>query len=510
MRDGGRDGVMAGHALDAVRSESVSRTGRSWSVRGGLLVVALAVAAVTSVVVDSGPQRTVEAAGEAFGAGGEFHSVKPKRILDSRTLDNDVAPAGRKPSNTLFEVPVLGRFGIPEAADADRDGFDDSVLAVVVSIIVIDPTRDGYLRAFPAGASEPKTSVVNFRAGSVVPNSAILRPGDDGKISLRLVTSGAGSAHVAIDISGWFSTSRYTGGDNGGRGARLIPIPPIRAYDSALPKFGAKTLGARSQTKVPIRGAVDASSPGAPIPNDSNIKGVVVNVTGQNRGGTATYLSALPERLPADGKPETSTVNLRPGQTRANLAILPVGADGSITLFNYAGDVRIVVDIVGYLQDGRPVASQLGRVIPLVGPYRSFDSREPEFGQLALGPGKAEDWSFQDFVNDVKIGGNPVGAQIGLLGNLTATGLKRQYPWAAVSTYLTAYPTPPPPPGSQTPPLVSNLNLGENESVPNMALLTFGGSGSDPYQLRFFNRAGFVHYLLDVYAVVLAADPVNG
>jgi hypothetical protein len=507
---------MAPQTPDAVRSLPVSRNVRSRCARGGLLVAALAAAAVTSVFLDSGPQRTVEAAGEAFGAGGEFHAVEPSRILDSRKPDNDVAPAGRKPSNTLadsttFDVPVLGRGGVPEPADVDQDGFDDSVLAVVVSITVIDPTKDGYLRAFPTGAVEDTTSVVNFRAGPAVPNSAILRPGDDGKISIRLVTAGGeGSAHVAIDISGWFSTSQYTDGDNGGRGARLIPIPPIRAYDSDLPQFGSSTLGARSQTSVPIRGAVDASSPGQSIPDDPNIRGVVVNVTGQNRGSAVTYLSALPERIPDDEDPETSTVNLQPGLARANLAILPVGADGSITLFNFAGEVRLVVDIMGYLVDGTPVESQLGRVIPLVGPYRSFDTRQPEFGQQPLGPGKAEDWSFQDFVNDVKIDGDPVGPQIGLLGNLTATGLKRQYPWAAVSTYLTAYPTPPPPPDDQTPPEISNLNLRENEAVPNLALLTYGASGDDSNQLRFFNRAGYVDYLLDVYAVVLAADPVNG
>ncbi len=408
---------------------------------------------------------------------------------------------------------MLGSPGIPAPLDANSDGFDDSVLAVVVSIIVIAPNQNGYLRAFPTGAAEGTTSVVNFRSGPAVPNSAILRPGADGKISLRLVTDGGpGSAHVAIDISGWFSTSQYTGGPDGGRGARLIPISPIRAYDSQLAQFGGANLGAGWQVDVPIWGAVDASTPGTPIPNDPNIKGVVVNITGQNvfPGSTSTYLSALPDRIPVGTVPETSTVNLQAGSVRANLAILPVGASGSITVFNFAGETRLVVDIMGYLVNGKLVESQLGRVIPLVGPYRAFDTRLAEFGDQPLGPGKAEDWSFQDFVNDVQIDGSPVGPQIGLLGNLTAAGLQRQYPWAPVVTYMTAYPTPAAPPADQAPPVVSNLNLRENEAVPNLALLTYGARDADPYQLRFFNRGGYVDYLLDVYAVVLAADPVNG
>ena len=42
-----------------------------------------------------------------------------------------------------------------------------------------------------------------------------------------------------------------------------------------------------------------------------------------------------------------------------------------------------------------------------------------------LAPGKAEDWSFQKFVNDVSIGGVPVGKQSALIGNFTAAGLER-------------------------------------------------------------------------------------
>ena len=153
----------------------------------------------------------------------------------------------------------------------------------------------------------------------------MIRPGVDGEISIRLVTpQGAGTAHVAIDIAGWFSTSRYE--DNG---ARLIPISPIRAYDSDLPQFGAATLGARAQIKVPIRGAADAETPNVPVvPDNSNVVGAVVNVTGVNAfpGSRATYLSALPTPVAAGQRPSTSTVNLIPGQVRANLAIVPVGS----------------------------------------------------------------------------------------------------------------------------------------------------------------------------------------
>jgi hypothetical protein len=47
---------------------------------------------------------------------------------------------------------------------------------------------------------------------------------------------------------------------------------------------------------------------------------------------------------------------------------------------------------------------------------------------------------------------------------------------------------------------VSNLGLNENEIVPNLVMLAYG----ENTQVRFYNRAGYLDYLLDVTAVVLA------
>ena len=67
---------------------------------------------------------------------------------------------------------------------------------------------------------------------------------------------------------------------------------------------------------------------------------------------------------------------------------------------------------------------------------------------------------------------------------------------------MTAFPTPAG--ASGAPPEASNLNLVENESVPNMALLKYGDDAANPYRVRIYNYNGFVHYLVDVSAVVLA------
>lgn len=473
-------------------------------------VTAVTAAAAVGIVASPDGGRTVEAvADSAVGSGGEFHSILPDRILDTRDADLDVAPPGRKPTGPLgsapeLQVPVVGAGGLPAFADDNGDGFDDNVLAVVVNITVIGPTRPGYLRAFGTGTPEGETSAVNFAAGQTVPNSAILRPGTGGKISLRMVTpDGAGSAHVAVDVSGWFSSSGYTA-----RGARTVTLDPVRIFDSRDAKYGATPLPGLGQRELPIRGARKMDDDSIAIADDPNIVGVILNVTGINRlpASAKTFVSVIPSAVSAREQVTTSNLNLDRGQLRANLAIVPVPDDGTLTLFNSEGSTHVVIDVVGYLRANEPVDTTAGRVIPLVAPFRALDTRLGEHYAQRLGPGGGEDWSFDSFVADVTVGDAWVGAQQGFFGNLTATGLQPQYTWAPVQTYLTAYPSPAGQAGG--PPNVSTVNLGQGVAVPNLALATYGETTIDGEPVTngvaVYNSEGFVHYLLDVYAVVLS------
>lgn len=186
-----------------------------------------------------------------------------------------------------------------------------------------------------------------------------------------------------------------------------------------------------------------------------------------------------------------------PGQVRSILAFVPVGADGSIWLYNRFGDIHATVDLMGYLIEGEPEATRKGRIVPLVSPFRALDTRSPDFFAQPLPPANAEDWSFEAFVDDVTIGGDPVGPQVGLIGNIAGANLARVVPWAPVSSYLTAYPT------GASRPTTANLVIDDGEIVPNMVMLGYGGSASEPYRVRVYNRDGFLDYVLDVSAVVL-------
>jgi hypothetical protein len=480
-------------------------------------IAALTVAALAaSINFTSGEAPVVQAAiGGTLGAGGEYHPLEPTRIFDTRTPALDVAPLGAKASVTNntsagFDVQISGLGGLPAFADANGDGADDNVLAVAVNITVISPTQLGYLQAYGKGASPGESSVVNFAPGGFVPNMAILRPGAGGKLTLHLVSPlRAGTSHIAIDIFGWFSSSSYTGGASGGRGARVVPVGPARVYDSRLDAFGGTPLGSQSTVTIPVRGA-DSYEPVITdlVPDNSNVVGVMVNITGVNwlPLSAPTFIAVVPDALAPGEEPTTSNLNLVPGQVRSVMGILPVGADGKIRVFNLGGEVDIVVDVLGYLVDGATVGTRSGRVVPLVQPYRAFDTRLASFGNRPLGPGMAEPFNFGPLVDSVKIGSEPVGAQLGVIGNLTATDLKPQYAGARAATFLTAYPP------AGTPPQISNITITEGETLPNLTLLRFGADPeaaagaacSTKTCVMFYNLAGYLHYLYDVSAVILS------
>ncbi len=450
-----------------------------------LVVAGSALGAAATVGLGVAP-FAVPSAFAALGAGGEYHPVVPTRVLDTRVAASQAPGAKGFGDANFFDVKIVGATGVGGGAPVIPTA---DVLAVVANISVTGADRSGYLTAFPTNITRPDASNVNFRAGESVPNLAVLRPGTDGKVRIVLAgdTAGTGgSAHVLIDVVGWFSTSA-----SGARGSRLVSLAPGRILDT---RAGVGRAGAVTEAqwfKLKIRGA-DAVGPPRPgyIPNDPNISGVILNLTAT--GTTAnTFVTAQPDDFA--GFPSTSSLNLTAGQTKANLVMVPVGADGSIRLFNEKGSVHLIADVVGYFRSGVNDETRAGRVVPLDRPFRAFDTRQAAYGSAKLGSGQEETWNFNAFIQSVKVGGTWVGEQDSLIVNLTATDLGFPYPVARQDSFLTLHPSGTPLPDS------SNVNFLAGQSVPNLAVARL----STDNKLLAYNDNGFVHYIGDVAAVVL-------
>jgi hypothetical protein len=233
------------------------------------------------------------------------------------------------------------------------------------------------------------------------------------------------------------------------------------------------------------------------VPNTADVVGVMLNVTGINDTSASadTFVSVVPD--PVVGRPGTSNLNLSKGLIKPNLVVVPVNAsDGRVRLFNNTGTTHLAVDVVGYLQR-RPDETRAGRIVPLSTPFRVFDTREAAFGNVRLGPGQAEPWSFADFAGSVKIGGLAVGNQMAVIGNFTAAEPTPSSPSRPPAGFLSVFPDQLP---TGTAPSTSNLNLAGTAAVPNLAVVKYGAAST----VWVYNSSDFLHYLFDASAVVLA------
>jgi hypothetical protein len=307
---------------------------------------------------------------------GEFHSLGPVRVLDTRSG----APIG---PNSTRNVQVAGAGGVPSSG----------VRAVLMNVTVAGPTAPSYLTIFPTGTPQPNSSSLNFVAGQAVPNLVTATVGANGMVTIY---NFAGSTHVLFDVVGWYSDVGTT------YGGTFVGLSPIRALDTRF-DFD-EPVGAGETITVPI---VD---PGAPI------SAVMMNVT--VTGPTAhSYLTIWPNGF---ALPNASSLNFVPGQTVPNLVVAPIGPDGSVNFFNFTGTTEIIVDIVGLFENGT-VAIVDGQY-EAVQPFRALDTR------LASAPVGSN----QTVSLDVRTIGVPDDASV-LMMNVTAVA-----PTAA--GYVTVYP----------------------------------------------------------------------
>ena len=134
--------------------------------------------------------------------------------------------------------------------------------------------------------------------------------------------------HVIADVVGYCTDTAPSG--------HFTAIVPERLVDSRDGTGGFNTPWGPGQTRN-----VTVNSVG-PIPD--NATAVVLNVTGIFPT-QATHLTIWPQGLT---RPNASNLNLQPGDVLPNAVVVKVSELGQISVFNNAGSVDVVVDVVGY------------------------------------------------------------------------------------------------------------------------------------------------------------------
>ena len=303
------------------------------------------------------------------GSPSQLVAEPPIRLLDTRATG----------------APLVG--GTTVSIDVRRNGLVPT--AVAVNLTAVDSTADGYLTAYPTGTGEPGTSNVNYIAGRTTANLAVVRVGTNG--SITVLTSA--TTNLVVDLVGsWTAT---TGAVTSGR---FRAVSPMRVLDT-------RTAGA-----VPAGAVVRVSVSGA-IP--SSASAVALNVT-VAQATNAGYWTVWPS---GQARPVASNVNVEAGDTVANTVIVPVGADGSVSVYSLGGG-QLLVDVVGWFTGTADAAGADGLLKTFAEPVRVVDTR------VGLGSNRL-------VAHDLAV---PVTAASGVVGNLT---------WVAPAEpgYLTVWPS---------------------------------------------------------------------
>lgn len=390
----------------------------------------------------------------ATTSGDLFTPLEPVRIMDTRAGLG--APRARVGPGGVVALRVAGVAGVP--ADAD---------AVTLNVVGVLPTAGTYVSVYPATASTvpPGVSNLNLPAGATIANQVIVKIGDGGLVRFR---NAYGAIDIVADLAGYYA---------GAAEATFTPRSPVRVLDTR------SGLGA-PMAKLGPGGAIDLQLSGVVgVPADA--LAIVMNVTAT--GPTAgTYIQVYP--TPSDSAvPGVSNLNVRAGQTIANLATVRIGHGGQVRLRNFAGSVDLVADVAGYFS-----TDLAGSTYTPVNPVRLLDTRTglgSADGAGPEGPGGLIDLQFT--------------GQAGMPTNATAAVFNLTGVTPTAATYLQAYPTP----DSGFPiPGVSNVNLVPAQVLPNLAVVAIGAGG----RIRLRNAAGAVHVVADLagyYTNPDAADP---
>ena len=289
---------------------------------------------------------TVAAAGTAAA----YHALVPTRLLDTRPATAVGSPIGTLARQGIIDVTISGVGGVPAAATA-----------VAVNLTITDTMADGFVQVVPfLRTAYGASSTLNVPAGGTTrANFAIVPIGVDGKISVFDVPGG----NVIVDVLGYFSP---VGGAGQAAGGRFVAIDPIRTLDTRTPNlvpagWVAHKPGNESVV-VPSAAAVPAG-----------VSALVLNVT-STRAEATGFLRAQPSGT----APTSSTVNFTSGIDASNSVIVPVGADGTVSVYTNTAS-HIVVDITGYITGDGAAAATTGLFVPIP-TARAYDSRLPAPG----------------------------------------------------------------------------------------------------------------------------------
>ncbi len=228
-----------------------------------------------------------------FGADADITSSEPTRVLDTRG-------GARQPAKTERSV-----FAVTGATTPG---------VVALNVTVTRSDRAGFLTVHPCGTRPPNTSNVNFGALLPSPNLVVAATDAEGRVCLTADQD----AHLLVDVLATF-----------GKDTAVAASTSNRLLDT------------RSGHGRVVNDVVEIEIPRPVNESLTPAGGIVGNLTivAPSSPGYATVHPC------SQGRPDTSNINYRAGQTIANAVLVVPDPTGRVCVYN-SGDAHIVFDLV--------------------------------------------------------------------------------------------------------------------------------------------------------------------
>ncbi|SNT10970.1 hypothetical protein SAMN05421812_103204 [Asanoa hainanensis] len=396
---------------------------------------AAAFAVTGSVYVLASPASAAAAA----TAVGTYTPLAPSRILDTR--HGNGAPTGIVTAGKTVHLQVAGRGGVPASG----------VSAVILNLTVTGSLGNGYLTAYPDGATRPTAASISFAKGVTRANTVTVAVGASGFVNIFQSSLGT---HIVADVAGY-----YNGDAAGPVGSVYLPdgVGPWRLDDTRL--GGAPP--------VPSTGWIQyAITFGDDHPLNEAVTAIAMNLTAVNPASSG-YLTTWN----GSGEPPVgvSALNYGKGGIWPNSATVPVApcdfcADPRLPMFGVytSTNTHWLVDIYGYYFND----TVDGLTFKPITPQRILDTR----------PGAP-----------IGVGTRTVPAPSTITPETMALSLNVTAVAPTANTYLTVYPENPRPP-------VSTLNPFKGETVSNGTIAAL----STTNDFLIYNNGGQIDVVADM------------
>ncbi len=361
-----------------------------------------------------------------------YIGLTPFRIIDTRSG----VPGG---------IATPWTAGLTRSVKVTGGAVPGDASAVVLQLTADSPTQQSFLTVFPKGAAMPIASSLNVAPGEVRSGQVIATVGVGGQVDIY---NFAGDVDLIIDIVGYFGPGVGDGYDG---------LTPFRIIDtrSGVPGGIATPWTAGLTRSVKVTGGA--------VPGDASA--VVLQLTADSPT-QQSFLTVFPKGA---AMPIASSLNVAPGEVRSGQVIATVGVGGQVDIYNFAGDVDLIIDIVGYFGPG------VGDGYDGLTPFRIIDTRSGVPGGIAT------PWT-AGLTRSVKVTGGAVpGDASAVVLQLTADSPTQQ-------SFLTVFPK------GAAMPIASSLNVAPGEVRSGQVIATVGVGG----QVDIYNFAGDVDLIIDI------------